>query len=96
MLVADGDGMPIGLLVESAQVAEVRLAEPTLATVRVARPRGRPRTRPGRPTCDRAYYSGASRRRLRKRGSRACIPAQRRPAHYRPKRGRPVVTDRTA
>lgn len=46
MLVADGAGTPIGLLVESARGAEVRLAEPTLATVRVARPRDCRRARP--------------------------------------------------
>ena len=77
------------------QVAEIRLAERTVEAVRVARPRGRPRTRPGRLTCDRAYDSGPFRQDLRRRGIASGIPAKRRPAHYRPKRGRPTVYDVT-
>lgn len=74
MLVTDGEGLPIGLLVESAQKSEVRLAEATLATVRVARRRGRARTRPERLTCDRGYDSRAFRRYLTRRGIRHAIP----------------------
>ncbi len=62
MAVTDGTGLPIGVLVESAQEAEVKLAEATLATVRVVGPRGRPRTRPERLTCDRGYDRRAFRR----------------------------------
>ena len=40
MLVVDGDGIPIGLHLASAQQAEVRLAEQALDTVRVPRTRG--------------------------------------------------------
>jgi transposase len=96
MLVTDGGGLPIGLVVESAQVAEIRLAERTVETIRVTRPRGRPKTRPARLTCDRAYDSGPFRRYLRRRGIASGIPARRRPSHYRPKRGRPIVADRAA
>lgn len=96
MLVTDGGGLPLGRVVESAQVAEIRIAEQTVETVRVARRRGRPKTRPGRLTCDRAYDSGPFRQYLRRRGIRSCIPAKRRPAHYRPKRGRPVVAHKAA
>src|SRR5688572_13515988 len=46
MTVVEGHGLPIGLLVASARQAEIRLAEPTLATVRVPQQRGRPKTRP--------------------------------------------------
>ena len=46
MVVADGQGLPIGLHVASAQPHESQLADATLATVRVPQPRGRPRTRP--------------------------------------------------
>ena len=51
MLHTDGQGVPIGMQPASAQRAEVRLAEATLATVRVAKRRGRPRTRPRRLVC---------------------------------------------
>ncbi len=64
---------PIGLLVESAQVAEVRLAEPTLATVHVARSRGRPRTQPGRLTGDRAHDLDPDRGQVLVREGRAAV-----------------------
>ncbi len=97
MLVADGQGTPIGFLLESAQRAEVTLAERTLDTVRVPKPAGRPgrpRSRPRQLTADRGYDSGPFRRALRRRGIRACIPPKRRPKTWRPKRGRPVVARR--
>ena len=96
MAVADGNGLPIGLLVASAQQAEVRLAVPTIETVGVAQPRGRPRTRPGRLTCDRAYDSGPFRRYLTRRRIRHAIPLKRRPASWKPRRGRPPGCDRRA
>ena len=86
MVVTDGNGLPIGFHLDSAQLAEVRLAETTLATVRVPKPpgqRGRPRTRPERLTADRGYDSGPFRRALRRRGIRACIPPKRRPTTSR-------------
>lgn len=92
MLVTDGEGLPIGLLVESAQKSEVRLAEATLATIGVNSRRG-VRRRPGRLTCDRGYDSRAFRRYLHRRGIRSCIPVRRRPKTWRPRRGRPVVLD---
>jgi len=88
MLVTDGEGLPIGLLVESAQKSEVRLAEPTLATVRVGR-----RCRPGRVTADRGYDSRAFRRALGRRGIRSCIPQRKRPKGWRPRRGRRPAFD---
>ena len=89
MLATDAAGVPLGLLTTSANVAEVRLAEATLATIRVPRPRGRPRTRPAQLVADRGYDSRPLRRRLRARGVRPCIPPRRRPASWRPARGRP-------
>lgn len=76
---------------ESATTAEVRLAEATLDTISVSRPRGRPRQRPEKLVADRAYDSSAFRAVLRRRGIGMCIPPKRRPASWRPKRGRPVV-----
>src|SRR5262249_23976831 len=91
MLVVDGNGLPLGFHLERAQIAEVRLAERTLDTVSVARPRGRPRKRPEKLVADRGYDSGGFRRTLRRRGIRMCIPPKRRPAKWKAKRGRPVV-----
>ncbi len=91
MLVVDGHGLPLGFHLDSAQVAEVRLAERTLDMVSVARPRGRPRERPEKLVADRGYDSSAFRHALRRRGIRMCIPAKRRPATWKAKRGRPVV-----
>jgi transposase len=70
MLVVESQGLPIGGLVSSAQKAEVKLAEPTLATVKVPRPCGRPRTRPKELVADKGYDS----RPLRRRGIKPSIP----------------------
>jgi transposase len=85
MVVADGGGIPIGALVESAQKAEVKLAESTLATVKVPRARGRPRTRPKEMVADKGYDSDPLRLRWRKRGIKPCIPRKR---NSKPRRGR--------
>ena len=74
MLVTDGQGVPIGALVHSAQPAEIRLAEATLRTVRVSRRWGRPRTRPRTLVADKGYDSDVFLQSLRRRGLRPCIP----------------------
>ncbi|HEU5318213.1 MAG TPA: IS5 family transposase, partial [Chloroflexota bacterium] len=99
MLVVDGNGVPLGFRLESAQKNEVELAPATLETVRVAKPpgqgrAGRPRTRPAQLVADRGYHSAALRRYLRRRGIACCIPPLRRPAGWRPRRGRPVTARR--
>ena len=91
MLVIDGNGLPLGFHLASATIAEVKLAEQTLDTIRVSRPRGRPQRRPEKLVADRGYDSRAFRRALRQRGIRMCIPPKRRPKHWKAKRGRPVV-----
>jgi transposase len=91
MLVVDGNGLPLGFHIDSARIAEVTLAEQTVDTIRVHRSRGRPKCRPNTLVADRAYDSHAFRRALRRRGMRMCIPAKRRPAQWRAKRGRPIV-----
>jgi transposase len=83
--VVDGRGTPLGLLVASAQRAEIRLAEPTLAIVRVPQRIGRPKSRPKELVADKAYDSQAFRERLRCRGIRPCIPHRR---EKKPRRGR--------
>jgi transposase len=91
MLVADGSGLPLGFHSDGANRVEVRLAERTLDTSRVARPRGRPKLRPKKLVADRGYDSSAFRRLLRRRGVLMCIPPKRRPANWRAKCGRPVL-----
>jgi transposase len=77
MLVVENHGLPIGGLVASAQQAEVKLAEPTLATVKVPRLWGRPRSRPKELVADKGYDSRPLRHRLRSRGIKPCIPERR-------------------
>jgi transposase len=74
MAVVDGQGTPIGLLVESANPSEIKLAEPTLATVRVSRPNRKPKSRPKELVADKGYDSKSFRQRLRSRGIKPCIP----------------------
>src|SRR5258707_1434182 len=52
MLVVDGNGLPLGFHLDSANMAEVKLAEQTFDTITVARPRDRPRHRPATPGAD--------------------------------------------
>ncbi len=70
MVVVDGQGVPLGDHLHSASPAEVRLAETTLATIRVGRRHraGRPRQKPVRVIADKAYDSDPLRERLRRRG----------------------------
>lgn len=89
MLVVDGNGLPIGLHVDSAGPHESTLAEETMKTIRVPRRgAGRPRTNPQELVADKAYDSRAFRRGLRHRGIKPTIPVIRR-AKRRP--GRPPV-----
>jgi IS5 family transposase len=92
MVVADGQGLPIGLHVASARPHESQLAVTTLGTVRVPRPRGRPRTRPKELVADKAYDSREFRRYLRRRGIKPTIPTFTRRRRQRPTRGRPIRT----
>lgn len=91
MLVVEGNGLPLGFHLDSANRGEVRLAEQTLDTIRVARPRGRPKQRPQKLVADRGYDSSVFRRALQRRGIRMCIPPKRRPKNWKAKRGRPVL-----
>ncbi len=59
---------------ESASPGEVKLAEATLAEVKVPRPRGRPRQKPKRVIADRSYDSDPLRERLGKRGIERIAP----------------------
>src|SRR5262249_48474350 len=83
MLVVDGHGLPLGFHLAGANCAEVRLAEQTLNTIRLARPRGRPKHRPQRLVAARGYDSSAFRALLRRHGIAMCIPPKRRVAKWR-------------
>ena len=75
MVVVDGQGIPLGILVASARPAEVTLVDATLNTIRVPRARGgRPRQRPDRLIADRGYDSDPLRDRLQRRGVTPIIP----------------------
>ncbi len=91
MLVSDGNGLPIGLMLASANHHEVGLAVRTLETVRVPRRGGgRPKRRPEELVADRAYDSKRFRRWLRSKGIKPTIPSYERRPRKRPKRGRPL------
>jgi IS5 family transposase len=77
MVVVDSNGLPIGLHVDSAQRHELKLADATLATIRVPKPhgkRGRAKTRPKELVADKAYDSKEFRQKLRRRGIKPTIP----------------------
>ena len=76
MVVVDGKGVPLGNHLGSASPAEVKLAETTLAAIRVPNRfrRGRPRQKPQRLIGDKAYDSDPLRARLKKRGIELIVP----------------------
>jgi transposase len=76
MVVVDGQGLPLGKHLGSASPAEVKLAEITLASIRVPNRHnhGRPRQKPQRLIADKAYDSDPLRRRLQKRGIELIVP----------------------
>src|SRR5216684_3085296 len=84
----DNRGLPLGDYLHSASPAEVRLAETTLATIRVGRRHraGRPRQKPVRVIADKAYDSDALRERLARRGIELIVP-------HRSNRKKPATQD---
>ena len=75
MVVVDGRGIPVGVQLASAQIAECRLAETTLQQVKVPRVgRGRPRTHLRRVIADRGYDSDTLRTRFKQRGTELIVP----------------------
>jgi Transposase DDE domain len=57
MVLVDGQGLPLGVRLESASPGEATLAEATLKEVHVSRAKDRPRQKPKRVIADRAYDS---------------------------------------
>ena len=78
MVVVDGQGIPLGNLLDAASPAEVTLLEPTLETIAVPRHGpGRPRKKPERVIYDKACDSDPLRQRLAKRGIELICPHRR-------------------
>lgn len=73
MLVVDGNGIPIGALIESAQRAEVKLALATMDTIRI-KTRTKPRTNPKKMVADKAYDAEWLRKALKARNIFARVP----------------------
>jgi transposase len=88
MVVVDGQGLPLGDHLHSASPAEVRLAETTLAAIRVGRRHrpGRPRQKPERVIGDGGYDSDPLRFRLRRCGIELICP-------HKKNRVRPATQD---
>lgn len=80
MVLADGAGLALGILVEKANPAEVKLLAATLDAARIRKRRGRPAKRPRQPECliaDRGYDSNAARLLLVCRRIEPIIPKRR-------------------
>ena len=88
MVLVDGQGLPLGVRLESASAGEATLAEATLAEVRVPRAHGRPRQKPKRVIADRAYDSDPLRERLKKRGIELIVPYRKNSRHRKHEDGR--------
>jgi transposase len=78
MVLVDGKGTPLGVHLDSASPAEVKLLSSTLDNVSVRGRRGRPRKRPERIVADRAYDSNNLRKEMKKRGIQLIVPARKR------------------
>lgn len=77
MVLADGAGTPLGILVEAASPAEVKLLSETLDQARVPKRKGGKRRRPQRLIADRGYDSNEARALLVKRDIEPLIPRRR-------------------
>ena len=75
MVLVDGAGIPLGVHLSPANLAEVQLAEATLATVAVPRGGpGRPKQKPVRIIADRGYDSRGLWERFKRRGIQLIVP----------------------
>ena len=75
MVLVDGQGIPLGVHLSPANLAESSLAEATLAQVAVPRAgAGRPKQKPRRIIADRGYDSRKLWERLKRRGIQLIAP----------------------
>jgi transposase len=77
MVLADGAGTPLGVHVEAASPAEVKLLSQTLDKARIPKRKGGKRRRPRRLIADRGYDSNEARALLVKREIEPIIPRRR-------------------
>ena len=70
----DGNGLPLVVALTAGQAGDSPMFTHLMANLAVARPQGRPRTRPDAVLGDKAYSSRAIRVHLRSRGITAIIP----------------------
>ena len=77
LMVAGGEGLPVGAHLDPASPAEVSMGFKALKAVGVPRARGAPRQIPKRLIAKRGYYSGFVRRLLARQGTDPIIPYQR-------------------
>ena len=76
-LAADRRCRPVTRILSPGQHGDCPQFIPLIQAIGVSRRgKGRPRTRPGRAMCDKAYASAANRGYLRRRGIQAVIPVQ--------------------
>lgn len=91
MVLADGQGIPLGVSIHAASPAEVTLVEQTLRTVQVGNGQpGRPRRNPTRLIADRAYDSDPLRNWLKKRGIELVCPHRKNRKKPNTQDGRPL------
>ena len=93
----DGHGLPLVTAITPGQAGDSPMLLPLLHGLRIARPLGRPRTRPEKLRGDKAYSSRPIRSHLRSRGIESVIPEPRDQQGHRARRGsrggRPVFYD---
>ena len=76
-LVTEGNGLPLAFLVTAANVSEVTIGLEVVDRVKVPRPQGRPRQRPGSLAADKSYGSADFRWELHRRGIQSSISRRR-------------------
>ena len=82
MVLVDGQGIPLGVHLSPANLAESQLAEATLAAVAVPRTGpGRPKQKPARIVADRGYDSRQLWERLKQRGIDLIVPHRKNRKH---------------
>lgn len=75
MVLVDGQGIPLGVHLSPANLADSQLAEATLAQVAVPRAGpGRPKQKPQRISADKGYDSVKRWERLKRRGIQLIVP----------------------
>lgn len=83
----DAQARPLGVLLSEGQRHDSTQLEAVLESIRVPRPRGRPRKRPDDTALDRGYSYPRCRHTLRRRGIRHVIPERKDQRRHRQEKG---------